>query len=69
MLFLILVFPDFNFQKFYLYSFDDFSAKSDPNSVIFDSVDLSFSPLSKNIKFSKIYHHFTVRFDQIQRDL
>ena len=56
----ISVFRDFIFQKFHSCSFDDFFAKSDPNSVIFDSVDLSSSPLSKNIKLSNFYPYFIV---------
>ena len=65
----ISVFCEFQFQKFLSCSFDDFSAKSDPNSVIFDFVDSSSSLLSKNIKFPNLYPHFIVRFDQIERDL
>ena len=59
------VFHDFIFRKFLSCSFDDFSAKSDPHLVIFDSVDFSSSPLFKNVKFLNSYPHFIVRFDQI----
>ena len=55
-----MVFHDFIFQKFCSCSFDDFSAKSDPNSMIFDSVDSSLSPLSKNIKLPNFYPHLIV---------
>ena len=68
-MFLILVFTIFIFQKFHLCLFDDFSAKANPNSVIFYSMDSSSSPLFENIKFSNFYHHFIIRFDQIRRDL
>ena len=52
-------FREFQFRKFLSCSFNDFFAKSYPNSVIFDSVDSSLSPLSKNIKlpFLSPFHH------------
>ena len=41
----------------------DFSANLDPNRVIFDSVDLSLSSLSKYIKISNFSPHFIIQFD------
>ena len=46
----------------------DFSAKSKSNSMIFDSVDSSLSPLSENIRLPNFYHRFIVQFDEIRRD-
>ena len=60
MSFLILIFHDFKFQKFLSGSFVDFSRKSYPNLVIFDSIDSSLSTISKNIKLSNFYHHFII---------
>ena len=53
---LILDFVIFIFRKFNLCSIFDFFAKSKSNSVIFDSVDSSMSPLAENIKLSNFHH-------------
>ena len=42
---------------------------TNPNRVIFDSVDTSLSYLSKSTIFPNLYHQFIVRFDQIPKDL
>ena len=66
---LISVLYFFDFQKFLSTSLFDFSANSNPNRVIFDSVDLSLSYLFKSIIFPNFSPQFIVRFDQIPKDL
>ena len=56
-------------RKFLYNLLVDFSVNLDPNRVIFDSVDLSLSSLSKSNNFPNFSTQFIVRFDQISKYL
>ena len=56
-------------QTFLSNSLINFSTSLDPNRVIFYSVDLSLSSLSKSINFPSLSPQFIIRFDRISKDL